>query len=219
MNYKDFVFSENGMKIIGFIVTIIVAYITAKLTSKNTKKSLTTQYFKEKGVDIQERVLHFWVNLFMNSFNISRSYKQAYKIEKELKVSDLDALLIVQEDSYSYCSSKTISAIKDYMQFNYKANRNKKEPKNRIYKLLKNKINTFSMLILISRIINRMKYDFTGENVDELDIIKIKINDLNFYSISLSRMILWYYNLKEYFFKIFCFLILLVLIILLVLYI
>jgi len=165
------------------------------------------------------RIVSISINLFRNSFNISRSYKQAYKIEKELKVSDLDALLIVQEDSYSYCSSKTISAIKDYMQFNYKANRNKKEPKNRIYKLLKNKINTFSMLILISRIINRMKYDFTGENVDELDIIKIKINDLNFYSISLSRMILWYYNLKEYFFKIFCFLILLVLIILLVLYI
>ena len=69
MSYKDFILSENGMKIMGFIVTIIVAYITAKFTSKNTKKSLTTQYFKDKGVDLQEKILRFWVDLFMNGFN------------------------------------------------------------------------------------------------------------------------------------------------------
>ena len=84
MSYKDFILSENGMKIMGFIVTIIVAYITAKFTSKNTKKSLTTQYFKDKGVDLQEKILRFWVDLFMNGFNIVNSYKKAYEINDDI---------------------------------------------------------------------------------------------------------------------------------------
>ena len=47
-----------------------------------------------------------------------------------------------------------------------------------------------------------MKYDFTGEKVDELDLIKIKITDLNLLTKFLCRIILWYYNIKELFVKI-----------------
>lgn len=203
MSFKDFALSENGMKIIGFMVTIIVAYITAKLTSKNTKKSLTTQYFKEKGVVLQEKILRFWSDLFMNGFNIVNSYKKAYELADDMSISDVDALTRVLEDNYMYCSSKTVKAIKDYMQYTYKSQGKKKTDKFK----LKKKLNASCMFILISRIINRVKYDFTGEKVDELDIIKIKIKDLNWSTKFLSRTVLWYYNFKEYFVKICSFII------------
>ena len=203
MSYKDFILSENGMKIMGFIVTIIVAYITAKFTSKNTKKSLTTQYFKDKGVDLQEKILRFWVDLFMNGFNIVNSYKKAYEINDDISISDINALTRVLEDNYMYCSSKTVKAIKDYMQYTYKSQGKNKTDKFK----LKKKLNTSCMFILISRIINRVKCDFTGEKVDELDIIKIKINDLNWSTKFLTRVVLWYYNFKEYFVKICSFII------------
>ena len=53
------------------------------------------------------------------------------------------------------------------------------------------------MFVLIARIISRMKYDFTGEKVDELDIIKIKITDFNLFTRAVCRIMLWYYNLKD----------------------
>ena len=61
-----------------------------------------------------------------------------------------------------------------------------------------------------------MKYDFTGEKVDELDLIKIKITDLNLLTKFLCRIILWYYNIKELFVKIL--LTLIILFIILVIY-
>lgn len=57
-----------------------------------------------------------------------------------------------------------------------------------------------------------MKYDFTGEKVDELDLIKIKIKDFNIVMRALCRIILWYYNIKEIFFKILLFAIIVLLV-------
>lgn len=200
---------DNGMKLLSFISTIVIAYITAKFAARNTKKNLTTQYFKEKGVNVQEQVLRFWCTLVMNNFDISSSYVKTNNIKnnKISNKSDTDILIEMQENSYIYCSPKTIKAIKDYMQHVYKS-KNKilnnedmsKTEKLSLYKRVIKKINFCRMFILITRIVSRMKHDFTGEKVDELDIIKIKINDLNILTKILLRLTLCYYNLKENFF-------------------
>lgn len=197
----EFLATDTGIKILEFSVTIVAAYLTAKLTSKNSKKNLTTQYFKERGVNAQEKVLNFWCSLLLNSdFNILESYKIAKNIEESnFKKSDKDILGEIQKDSYIYCSPKTIKAIKDYQQYIYKNNRKKEKtiPKSKWKKYLNEKIEFSLMFILITRIISRMKYDFTGEKVDELDILKIKINDFNLITRIISRIILWYFNIKE----------------------
>lgn len=209
---KSFILTENGIEILKLVVTISIAYITAKLTAKNSKKNLTTQYFKEKGIDIQEKILRFWCGLFMNSFKISDSYKEAFK-EKE-KINDTDILIRIQKESYVYCSSRTIKAIKEYQQYLYKSkdvnieksqNSGDKKRRKSLIKLIKSKIIFSNQFILITRIISRMKYDFTGEKVDELDLIKIKIKDFNIVMRVLCRIILLYYNIKEIFFKILLF--------------
>lgn len=216
---KEFMLTDNGIKILGFIVTIVVAYITAKLTSKNTKKSLTTQHFKEKGVNIQEKVLKFWCGLVMGNFNILNAYKEAIGCkDKKLIKDDTDILTEIQKESYIYSSPKTIKAIKEYMQYLYKNKTDNIESeeettnksKESILDYTKSKIKFSRMFVLIARIISRMKYDFTGEKVDELDIIKIKITDFNLFTRVICRIMLWYYNLKDILIKLIVIILLLI---------
>ena len=209
---KDFLMTENGIEVQKLVVTVGIAYITAKITAKNTRKNLTTQYFKEKGTEIQEKVLRFWCGLFMNNFKIVDSYREAFK-DKKIN-NDTDILINIQKESYVYCSSKTIKAIREYQQYLYKSKDinneevgNSKDSQNETSEkkkagYIKKKIKFANQFILITRIISRMKYDFTGEKVDELDLIKIKITDLNLLTKFLCRIILWYYNIKELFVKI-----------------
>lgn len=209
---KNFLMTENGIEVLKLVVTVGIAYITAKITAKNTRKNLTTQYFKEKGTEIQEKVLRFWCGLFMNNFKIVDSYREAFK-DKKIN-NDTDILINLQKESYVYCSSKTIKAIREYQQYLYKSkdinteevgdskdSQNETSEKNKAG-YIKTKIKFANQFILITRIISRMKYDFTGEKVDELDLIKIKITDLNLLTKFLCRIILWYYNIKELFVKI-----------------
>lgn len=207
---KNSLMTENGIEILKLVVTVGIAYITAKITAKNTKKNLTTQYFKEKGTEIQEKVLKFWCGLFMNNFKIVDSYREAFK-DKKIN-NDTDILINIQKESYVYCSSKTIKAMKEYQQYLYKSKDINVEESEDSQKekfnanktgYIKAKIKFANQFILITRIISRMKYDFTGEKVDELDLIKIKIKDLNLLTRFLCRITLWYYNIKELFIKIF----------------
>lgn len=196
-----FLSTDSGIQIIGFLVTIFVAYITARYASKNSKKSLVTQYFKEKGVVVQENVLRFWCTLFLNSFNIQKAYRKTFDKEgKNKNKTDSEILLDVLEDSYIYCSAKTIKAIMYYNQYTYKHASNKKENNGSTTSI--SKLQFCNNFILIGRIISRMKYDFTGEKVDEMDILKIKINDLTISNRILLRLTIWYYLIRENFFKI-----------------
>lgn len=200
---KEFIMTENGIEILKLIVTVGIAYITARITARNTRKNLTTQYFKEKGIEIQEKVLRFWCGLVINNFKIMDAYIEAFNNRKLSNVTDADILINVQKESYIYSSSKTINAIKDYQQYLYKSKNlyiEKSEAKVK-QNSTKSKIEFINQLILIVRIISRMKYDFTGEKVDELDLIKIKIKDLNFIMRLLCRIILWYYNVREFLVK------------------
>lgn len=110
---KKFLNNPNGLKILELVVTIIIAYFTAKITAKNSRKNLTTQYFKEKGIETQEKILKFWSNLFMDKFDIKESYNDAFHENID---DDVHILNLINKESYIYCSAKTIKAIKDYQQ-------------------------------------------------------------------------------------------------------
>ena len=71
-------------------------------------------------------------------------------------------------------------------------------------------------LTLPARIMSCMKNDFTGEKVDALEILKIKITDWDLKRELIARLWLLYYYFKERYF-IFIILILLILLIIVVL--
>lgn len=193
VKFSKYIFSDNGMKIIGYIITIIISFITAKLTSKNSYKNLITQYFKEQSVETQEKVLKFWCGLFMGNFNIIETY---YNItNKEIKISNFEKqkeetriLIEIQKESFMCCSKKTIKAIKDYMRHIYRHEKDHSDKINQI------------QLVLIARIICRMKKDFTGEKANVLDLLRIKIKDFNYIKQIKSIIVLLKYNFRNIFY-------------------
>lgn len=204
-------FFENNftIEIIKILASILIAYITAKVAIRNTKKTLTTQYFKEKGSALQEDILKFWCTLYINNFDIPDTYKKVFASNKYPKhlTNSAEILKYVNIQSSVYCSAETLKALSEYQQFAYKnenvksrskheENLQKNGEKNSVPKLgLKNFICPF---VLITRIIAGMKYDFTGEKIDEIDIVKLKINDLNFTQIIKFRLVLLYFKLKSF---------------------
>lgn len=218
----EFFSTNNGMQVLGFIVTIFVAYFTARYTAANTKKSITTQIFKENGAEAQKKVLNFWSTLNFNNFNIQDAYdKSINQSDKKSSMDSQQILLEVLKDSYVYCSPATIRAIRYYMQSVYRRNKNenkmKDNKKNNDETKFSKTIGFCRNYVLISRILSRMKYDFTGEKVDELDIIKIRITDLNLSVRIICRLMLWYYFIKERFIKLLGIIIVLILISILIL--
>ena len=183
--FKKMVENQNTISIIGFFVTIIVAFITSFLTTKSNQKKMTSEYFKKEGIKIQERLLEFWSGLLFFDLDTNiKNYINIAKLNKQLESTEV--IKIIQKESIQYSSKSTIKAIGTYQQYSYK---NKKKRK-----LLLNEngdIRSVQNLIVPLRVTKRMKYDFTGERLSELDLIRIRINDLNFKKIILVKYFLY----------------------------
>lgn len=193
---KNIIDNDNAISVIGFFITIIVAFITSFLTTKSNQKKTTSEYFKKEGIKIQERLLEFWSGLLVFDFETNiKNYINSAKLSKNLNNQEI--VKIVQKESILYSSKSTIKAIGTYQQYSYK---NKRKGKSLINE--KSDIRLVQSMIVALRVTKRMKYDFTGERLSELDFIKIRINDLNFKKIFLARYFIIYYYIKEQFVKI-----------------
>lgn len=103
-------------------------------------------------------------------------------------IDDVTVLKVIHRESYIYSSKKTIKYIGHYMQYIFKNIVSEDEEKEILEqrslkakkKYLKEKAKSpFTQLFLISKIISNMKYDFTGEKMSSMDLLKLKINDLD----------------------------------------
>lgn len=199
-NIKSIISStnKNYITILGFAVTIFVVFLTSYLTTKTNKKNTTNDYFKKEGIANQREILDFWSNLLIyNDYKIPVAvYKKAAKLEKNLSLED--TIKIIQQESIIYSSKETNAALATYLQFSYKKdNSDSKALSNTLLK----KIRNVQIIILVLRIVKRMKYDFTGEKIDTLDLLKIRIKDLNIKKKILARYFIIYYFIKERFLK------------------
>ena len=189
--YMENLIGDNNVLafVMSFLSSVVVAYITAKLTLSNSRKSITAEHFKQQSIELQKINLEFWSSML--SSEISTAIKK-YKIdllklnndknintkikeienkkygEEELK----EMLKELQLNSYLYGSYSTIKAMGTYQQFAYKGI-NKEDNKKSNWKTMKT-------LTMVSRIISKMKYDYTGEKTSVMDILRIRINDFDF---------------------------------------
>lgn len=192
-NLKQILFNENALTILGFVSTIFVAFITAFLTSKNNSKNITFDNFKKEGIRIQERILKFWSSLLWFDFeSCINNYKNSIGLKD--KKNDTEILKLICYDAILYSSRSTIKSIGTYQYYIYKNNNaNTGNKKN-------NQFQTMKILVISSRVIKKMKYDFTGEKADIIDLLKMRINDLNLLKIITARFLIIYYDIKENFF-------------------
>ena len=184
---KKIIENDNAISVIGFFITIIVAFITSFLKTKSNQKKTISEYFKKEGIKIQERLLEFWSGLLVFDFDTNiDNYKKSAKLNKNLIGPDV--VKSIQKDSILYSSKSTIKAIGTYQQYAYKNNQITDKSSD---------IKIIQSIIVPLRVAKRMKYDFTGEKLSELDLIKIRINDLNIKKIILAYYFIIYYYLKE----------------------
>lgn len=180
--------NQNFIIILQTIVTIFIAFITAFLTNNNERKKQTTVFFKQEGIGEQKAILDFWSSvLFINYEATLKRYKkenldrimEENDIIDEEKIDDVDSFKLVQKDSYIYSSKLTLKYIGYYMQETFKE---KKEQK------------SILQIFLVGKIISNMKYDFTGERTSVLDLLKIKINDLDWH----KKINIYWYEIKYF---------------------
>lgn len=197
---------DNVVKIINILVTIIIAFITAYFTNRNERKKQTTVFFKQEGIKVQQEILNFWCSiLFYDYKNTVNSYikKNTKKIMDDNSLNRLNeitetmAIIDVQKASYMYSSKLTIKYIGCYIQDIFKEEKKEKqktekqkEQKNK----KKRKNNNIEQLFLVSKVICNMKYDFTGEKTSTMNLLRMKINDLDVW----KRILICLYAIKYF---------------------
>ena len=153
---------------------MIIDFITEFFTNLNERKKQTTVFFKKEGIKVQEEMLDFWTSILFNDYKssikkyIEKNEKKIIKtnnLKSNNMITETMVIKEVQKDSYMYSSKVTLKYIGEYMQEIFK-----KRKKQRI----------ILQMFLVGKIISNMKYDFTGEKTTVMDLLKIKINDLDF---------------------------------------
>lgn len=180
---------QNFITILQIVVTIFIAFITAFLTNRNERNKQTTVFFKQEGIKEQKKILDFWCSiLFMDYESTIKRYikdnaeriMSENDINKPNEITDTMAIKLIQKDSYMYSSKLTLKYIGIYMQ-----------------EIFKNvgKTNGITQTFLVGKIISNMKYDFTGEKTSVMDLLKIKINDLDIR----KKLKIYGYEIKYFF--------------------
>lgn len=196
--------------VISFLSSVVVAYITAKLTLSNSKKSITAEHFKQQGIELQKINLEFWYSVLSSELSVAlKKYeinllklnndKDSNKKIKEIENKEYgsekvkEILKELQLNSYLYGSYSTAKAIGTYQQFAYKGI-NKKGKR-------KSDWETMKSLTMVSRIISKMKYDYTGEKTGVMDILKMRINDYDLKKEIIGYLwSVWFYIKERYMF-------------------
>lgn len=179
----------NVIAIIQIIVTVVIAFITAYLTNSNERKKQTTVFFKQEGIKVQKEMLDFWCSILFDDYentikryinNNKQEIMNANQLEDENKITEIMAIKEVQKNSYMYSSKLTLKYIGNYMQEIFKNGEKQR---------------TILQMFLVGKIISNMKYDFTGEKTTVMDLLKIRINDLDIK----KKLKIYLYEIKYFF--------------------
>lgn len=167
----------------------VVAIVTFLFTLNINKNKAITDTFKKEGITVQERLLDFWSNVFILGFEESLdNFKVKAKLDK--KLSELDVFNYIKSESIRYSSKNTVKMMATYQQYIYK---NSSLEKNAITK----DKDTMELIVLALRVVKSMKYDFTGEKISVMDLIKIHIKNLNWRKYLLIYFYLVFYYIYD----------------------
>ena len=175
---KKILNNNNTIIILQILSSLFVAFITAILTSMRLKKQLYIESFKKEGIAIQKKILEFWSTAILISPDEAlNKYNENVQLNDKKKLIDTsqniniikETINEIHKETFMYGSKSTIKALGTYQQFSYKNQKNVPKSKKR----------QMEMLIKTARVTIKLKYDFTGEKINTMDILKIKITDLD----------------------------------------
>ncbi len=169
---------KNLLIILGTWITAIITY---KLTSKNDKSKLLSTQFKQQGIEKQKKLLELWTICAHYGYEkfleeLKKEYNKNYNLDDTAEL-----LKLYTNDIVLYASKETMRLFATFMQNAYRSNKGKK-------------VRMMQTIYVSFKIIACMKYDFTGEKIKTMDLIKIKVNDLDFKKKMELRFLEIYYS-------------------------
>lgn len=132
-------------------------------------------------------MLDFWCSIMFDDYentikryiNNNQEIMNNSQLRGENEITEIMVIKEVQKNSYMYSSKLTLKYIGRYMQEIFK-NKEKKR--------------TILQMFLVGKIISNMKYDFTGEKTTVMDLLKVKINDLDLK----KKLEIYFYEIKYF---------------------
>ncbi|KRN77483.1 hypothetical protein [Weissella minor] len=121
-------------------------------------------YYRLNGQSDMQKLILEWSNLLIDN-------------EGTKKMGPF-GLLALQGQTIGYASEKTIKTVGNFMQFLYVQNTQDNSEQNQSENK-KGDEDTYTFIAFIAVIVSLLKQDFTGQSFDPIDLIRIKINDLN----------------------------------------
>lgn len=181
------VFIFNKLGIIPEATKIFIHKTLSKDTLKTNelqKELFERKYYKDISNDKIVKLLEDWHTLL---FDMDHSFlvytiKSKYKTEEEIKKENI---IKMHQRMIMFCSSKTLKLYAQFMQMIYKIDTDNTEYKE------EDIVNLYFVALLISRI----KYDYSGDFTEPLDILKVKLKDIDNYN---EQMIKFRKDFKEY---------------------
>ena len=175
-DFFNYVIYLIGIGLLAFVVyTIrkIPDMVSDKLKTDREfefNKALQIDEFYRKDGNLQNIMLEWThyaiVNDAMDSLNTDKGIKK---------------LQVLVQKTVGYGSSRTVKLLAEMFQEVYQDNADNKSTKSGE--------SGFSTMVIMAMIVSSLKEDFTGQKIEPLDILKIKINDYVDYEGSFKRIL------------------------------
>lgn len=152
---------EIILQVVGGFVLLLLIYTIAKLPEmvadklkdtrqySNNKQLQIDNYFRQTSGDRMQKILMEWVKIINDADNSAMS-----------RPKELQTLL---NKTLAYSSAKTIKLLGMFLQHTYKNGQNNSDD--------------YSQLVYVAMIVSYLKFDFSGEMINPLDLLKVKYHD------------------------------------------
>lgn len=126
-----------------------------KFKTENQSSLQREAYFRQLSGNDLQRTFSDWAEILIDSSKLEESNKRK--------------LLDLQKNVILFGSDKSIKICSNLMQYLYNNNNNKNN----------NETNHMIGILYIAHLISSLKYDFTGYIIQPIDLLKMRITDLN----------------------------------------
>ncbi|SEI93345.1 hypothetical protein SAMN04488127_0826 [Bhargavaea ginsengi] len=142
--------------VITALINIAWKIIESKITQKNTRYLQIDNYFRSTSGENMQDIYNKWTELL---FRVG-------EVEVKEKMADVGYINSLIYDTFMYSSSESVRRLAIFQQYSYTEHEKKAK-------------GDIEIIVLVASIIASLKKDFTGNQVNIEDVLRIKMTDIN----------------------------------------
>ncbi|MDY4278591.1 MAG: hypothetical protein SOX68_06510 [Faecalicoccus sp.] len=146
------------VSILSIIIPSAVTVLGFFISYKQNKKYIETEVLKNKKIQMSSKGLEV-----IDKAVVLVDFKKVSQLN-DIELSDLVNSILI------YGTNDAVKILSDFMQFNYKYSQSEK---------ISVAEKSYKLLAYVALLIAQIKYDNSGEIINPLDILKIRLNDFH----------------------------------------